>query len=82
METSSPLISAVPISLVLSAEDEIECVDVKVISFPTVSERRNSLDSKAQSYGEQRTRLARERMKGELMNVAEWRRTCRCDTRI
>ena len=50
METSSPLISAVPISLVLSAEDERECVDVKVISFPTVSERRNSLDSNAQSY--------------------------------
>jgi len=50
METSSPLISAVPISLVLSTEVEIECVDVKVISFPTVSERRNSLDSKAQSY--------------------------------
>jgi len=51
MEMSSPLISVVPISLVLSAEDEIECVDVNVISFPTVSERRNSLDSKAQSYG-------------------------------
>jgi len=51
MEMSSPLISAVPISLVLSTEDDIECVDAKVTSFPTVSERRNSLDSNAQSYG-------------------------------
>ena len=51
MAMSSPLISAVPMSLVLSTEDEIECVDVKVISFPTVNARRNSLDSKAQSYG-------------------------------
>lgn len=49
---SSPLISAVPISLVLSTEDEIECVEAKETSFPTISERRNSLDSKAQSYGE------------------------------
>jgi len=51
METSSPLISAVPISLVFSAVAEMECVDVKVISFPTVRERRNSLASKAQSCG-------------------------------
>lgn len=50
MEISKPLISAAPISLVLSAEDEMECVDVKLISFPTVRERRNSLESKAQSY--------------------------------
>ena len=50
MATSKPLISAVPISLVLSGEDEMECVEVKLISFPTVSERRNSLESKAQSY--------------------------------
>lgn len=49
MEMSSPLISAEPISLTLSAEDEIECVDVNVTSFPIVSERRNSLDSNAHS---------------------------------
>jgi hypothetical protein len=52
MEMSSPLISAVPISLTLSADDETECVDVNVISFPIVSERRKSLESKAQSYNE------------------------------
>lgn len=50
MEMSSPLISAEPISLTLSAEDEIECVDVNVTSFPIVSERRKSLDSNAHSY--------------------------------
>lgn len=50
MATSSPLISVVPMSRVFSGEDEMECVDVNVTSFPIVNVRRNSLDSKAHSY--------------------------------